>query len=206
MQFRVSRPKFYVALPGGREEVRWGGARIIRKFVASCCILLHFSRYCKVGWPGRVIAGAPDGEGRILVHPKFFFIFVPFCSISPFCEGLAVGSRLCIVWYMRSRGDCLSNRGVGRGDSPQRARRSRSGILDSRFRGNDDFRVVTFTLMKMTGVVQWSQARGRVAVGSEVEGRFQLPSSATIMPPVEAAGELSAACSRSPHWRRFPTR
>ena len=58
----------------------------------------------------------------------FLFHFVPFCSISSFCEDLAVGDRLYLVWYMCS---CLSNR---RSEGIlHRGRGGLTGVLDSRF-------------------------------------------------------------------------
>ena len=55
-------------------------------------------------------------------------IFHYFCSISSFCEDLAVDDRLCLVWYMRS---CLSNRGSE--GILHRGRGGLTGVLDSRF-------------------------------------------------------------------------
>ena len=84
-------PAISAAQPRHREEVRRGCARIIRKFVAFCCILLHFSRYREVGWVSWVIGCNADGEGRAPVCRDFFYYFCSILFHFPVLRGFGGG-------------------------------------------------------------------------------------------------------------------
>ena len=96
------------ALERGEGSVKPINSENLLHCVAFCCIFLVIVKFKDL--PDHVAQGKTGNRMNMRLRGfslSYMCHFVPFCAVSLLQRVRAVGSRIWIVWYMRS---CLSNR------------------------------------------------------------------------------------------------